>query len=53
MKEITSLKIPKEINVELMIISRLLNKTKEQLTAEILSEGLKPYANSIIRQRFK
>lgn len=53
MPETTSLRVEKETNINLMIVSRLVGKTKESLAQEILQEGLKPYLAQIKRQKFR
>lgn len=48
----TTLKITKETNISLMIVSRLQNKTKEELAEHILQEGLKPMLKDVQRYKF-
>ena len=49
----TTIKIERDINIDLMIASRLSNTTKEKLAEKLLSEGLKPYLEGIERFKFK
>jgi len=49
----TSLRISKETNTNLIIVSRLENTTKEKLAERLLTERLKPMLDKISRQRFK
>lgn len=45
----STIKINSELNVNLMIVSRLLSKSKEQLAEEFLSSCLAPYMDNINR----
>ncbi len=49
---ITTIKTTKEISDKLLIIAKLNNTTKEELTKSILSKGLKPYWDNIKKDRF-
>ena len=53
MKDVTSLRISKKLNIDLMIVSRLLGESKEALSERLLRKGLEKYLIDIERYRFK
>ena len=53
MVEKTSIKIEKDLNRQLSIFSLLENKKKEDLTNEIITNGLKEYQEKYKKYKFK
>jgi len=48
----TTIKIDLDLSLDLLIVSRLNNLTKEELVNRLLKEGIKPYMENIKKQRF-
>lgn len=53
MVEKTSIKIEKELNRQLSIFSLLEGKKKEELTNEIITNGLKEYQKKYNKYKFR
>ena len=53
MPEKTSVKIDKELNRQLSILSLLEKKSKEEFMDTIIMEGLKPYQSKYNKYKFR